>query len=89
MAPKYPSIPEPTLSPESLRDAVLTLKQAFEVLSGQRGNPDYRAVLLPELTAAQTRLTDYESAWTDYTPVISLPVAARSRQLPRLENTRR
>jgi hypothetical protein len=52
MAPKYPSIPEPTLDPQSLRDAVLTLKQAFEVLTGQRGNPDYRAVLLPELVAS-------------------------------------
>jgi hypothetical protein len=31
---------------------VLTLKQAFEVLTGQRGNEDYRAVLLPELTAS-------------------------------------
>ena len=52
MAPKYPSIPEPTLSSESLRDSVLTIKQAFEVLTGQRGNEDYRAVLLPELTAS-------------------------------------
>lgn len=52
MAPKYPSIPEPTIAPESLRDAVLTIKQAFEVLTGQRGNQDYRAVLLPELTAS-------------------------------------
>jgi len=47
MAPKYPSIPEPTIKPESLRDAVLTLKQAFEVLTGQRGNANY-AALLPE-----------------------------------------
>ena len=52
MAPKYPSIPEPTLKPESLRDSVLTIKQAFEVLTGQRGNQDYRAVLLPELIAS-------------------------------------
>ena len=52
MVAKYPAIPEPTIRPDSLRDAVLTLKQAFEVLSGQRGNPDYRAVLLPELTAS-------------------------------------
>jgi len=52
MAPKYPSIPEPTIAVESLRDAVLTIKQAFEVLTGQRGNQDYRAVLLPEITAA-------------------------------------
>ena len=52
MAPKYPAIPEPTLKPESLRDTILSVKQAFEVLTGQRGNPDYRAVLLPELTAS-------------------------------------
>jgi hypothetical protein len=52
MAAKYPAIPEPTLEPTSLRDAILSIKQAFEVLTGQRGNQDYRAVLLPELTAS-------------------------------------
>jgi hypothetical protein len=51
MALKYPSIPEPTTAPESLRDAILSIKQMLEILTGQRGNPDYRAVLLPELTA--------------------------------------
>jgi len=82
MAPKYPSIPEPTIAPESLRDAVLTIKQAFEVLTGQRGNPNYRAVLLPELTASDNaddaaiaaltaKIDGYESAWTSYTPSLS------------------
>jgi hypothetical protein len=37
MAPRYPAIPEPTTDPASLRDAVMSLKQAFEILSGQRG----------------------------------------------------
>ena len=62
MVAKYPSIPEPTLKPESLRDAALTLKQAFEVLTGQRGNEDYRAVLLPELTEV---VTDVDTNVTD------------------------
>jgi hypothetical protein len=60
MVAKYPAIPEPTLKSEALRDSVLTIKQAFEVLTGQRGNPDYRAVLLPELTALEARLTTVE-----------------------------
>ena len=47
MVAKYPAIPEPTIEPTSLRDAVLSLKQAFEIHTGQRGNPNYRA-LLPE-----------------------------------------
>jgi hypothetical protein len=77
MAPKYPAIPEPTIDPVSLRDVVMALKQAFEVLSGQRGNPDYRAVLLPELTALGAD-TDtgwssfaYVNSWADYPPPFS------------------
>lgn len=38
MAPRYPSIPDPTTDPQSLRDAVLALKQAFELMAGTRGN---------------------------------------------------
>ena len=79
MVAKYPAIPEPTIEPTSLRDAVLSLKQAFEILSGQRGNQDYRAVLLPELTStansleARTVAPDtiwnpfpYINGWVDY-----------------------
>ena len=44
MAPRYTSIPEPTLKPESLRDSILSIKQVLEVLTGQRGNPNYRAL---------------------------------------------
>ena len=61
MVAKYPSIPEPTLQPSSMRDALLSVKQAFEVLTGQRGNHDYRAVLLPELTA-EVKSTDADVA---------------------------
>jgi len=46
MVAKYPAIPEPTIEPTSLRDAVLSLKQAFEILTGQRGNPSYAALVL-------------------------------------------
>lgn len=38
MAPRFPSIPDPTADPQSLRDAVLALKQAFELMAGTRGN---------------------------------------------------
>lgn len=44
MAPKYPAIPEPTSDTNSLRDAVLALKQAVELLTGQRGGDDTTAV---------------------------------------------
>lgn len=37
-APRYPAIPDPTTDPQSLRDTVLALKQAVELLSGQRGD---------------------------------------------------
>jgi len=78
MAPKYPSIPEPTLSPESMRDAILTLKQAFEILSGQRGNQDYRAVLLPELTAGI-------AGASVRTPALEARIAALEARLDALE----
>lgn len=38
MAAKYPSIQEPTTDNESLRLAILALKEAFEILSQQRGS---------------------------------------------------
>ncbi|MCK1742172.1 hypothetical protein IVA80_15210 [Bradyrhizobium sp. 139] len=44
MAPKYPSIPDPTNDPNSLRDTVLSLKQAVELLTGQRGDDSTTAV---------------------------------------------
>lgn len=37
MALKYPAIPDPNLTPESMRDSMITVKQAFEIHSGQRG----------------------------------------------------
>ena len=85
MAPKYPSIPEPTLDPQSLRDAVLTIKQAFEVLTGQRGNQDYRAVLLPELTASNnadniaiSNLANSAAVRYDVAQTLSLTAAAQA-----------
>jgi hypothetical protein len=44
MAPKYPAIPDPTSDVNSLRDAVLALKQAVELLTGQRGDDSTTAV---------------------------------------------
>lgn len=37
--PKYPAITEPTTDPSSLRDSVLNLKEATEMLTRQRGDP--------------------------------------------------
>jgi hypothetical protein len=56
MVAKYPALPEPTIKVDSIRDTVLSIKQAFEILTGQRGNPAYRAVLLPEITEVNARL---------------------------------
>ena len=76
MAPKYPAIPEPTTQPDSLRDASLSIKQAFEVLTGQRGNPDYRAVLLPELTSTNTTVAGNAAAIADNAAAIADNAAA-------------
>lgn len=54
---KYPAIPEPTIEPVSLRDSILSIKQAFETLTGQRGNPNYRALLPADLDNANAALT--------------------------------
>ena len=80
MVAKYPAIPEPTLQPSSMRDSLLSVKQAFETLTGQRGNPDYRAVLLPELTAgaasAGARAAALEAAIAANTAAISARTVA-------------
>lgn len=66
MAPRYPAIEEPTVDPASLRQAVLSLKQAVEILTAQRGDP---------LDAAVTLRTQIDPAdlseWRTYTPVIT------------------
>lgn len=52
----YPAIPEPTNDPNSLRDSVLALKQAFEILSGQKGVAGVAAVTAD--AAAATNATN-------------------------------
>jgi hypothetical protein len=49
MAAKYPAIPDPSLAPESLRDSVISVKQAFEIHTGQRGNKLKAAVTWQDL----------------------------------------
>lgn len=46
----YPSIADPTTSPQALQRAVGNLKEAVELLTGQRGNP--AATSLPDQIAA-------------------------------------
>ncbi len=54
MTIKWPAIPDPTLDPRSLRDSVLAMKQAFEILTGARGSGDYKALLSgDDLTVAE------------------------------------
>lgn len=38
MAPRYPSIPEPSTDTEALRRADLAIKETLEVITGTRGN---------------------------------------------------
>jgi hypothetical protein len=45
---RYPSVPEPGNDLHSLRVAVIALKEAVELMAGQRGR-------LPELTTVVTR----------------------------------
>lgn len=54
MAPRYPSIPDPTVDPQSLRDSVLALKQAFELLAGLRG--DVGAASAADLASASATI---------------------------------
>lgn len=54
---RYPAIPEPTIQPVSLRDSILSLKQAFETLTGQRGNPGYAALVPADLSNINEALT--------------------------------
>lgn len=48
---KYPSIPDPTTAPENLLDATLALKQAMEIVTGQRGDKLHTAVTWADLVA--------------------------------------
>lgn len=51
MAAKYPSIPDPTTDPISLRQATLALKEGFEILTHQRKNAGVSAVTWDDLVA--------------------------------------
>lgn len=67
MAPRFPSIPDPTADPQSLRDAVLALKQAFEMMAGTRGN--VASATAEDLASASetiaTNTSDIETLQTD------------------------
>lgn len=41
MYKKVPGIPEPSLDPRSLQNTAIALKEAVELMSGQRGGPMY------------------------------------------------
>ncbi|RZN09630.1 hypothetical protein CWO91_16510 [Bradyrhizobium genosp. SA-3] len=70
MAPKYPAIPDPTNDPNSLRDALLALKQGFEILSGQRGNSGVSAVTSDDLSSQNYQsASDVSTAIADVGPV--------------------
>jgi hypothetical protein len=84
----YPAIPEPTNDPNSLRDSVLALKQAFEILSGQKGVAGAAAVTAASaaattasLSAATTALAATVSAGATYTQsetgAVSSPLISR------------
>lgn len=37
-APRYPSIPDPSLEPEALRKSDIAIKETLEIMTGVRGN---------------------------------------------------
>ena len=47
--PKYPAISEPTTDGASLRESVLNLKEATEMLTRQRGDPAASAITWADL----------------------------------------
>lgn len=49
--PKYPAISEPTTDGASLRESVLNLKEATEMLTRQRGDPIASAITWADLVA--------------------------------------
>ncbi|WP_454627803.1 tail fiber domain-containing protein [Bradyrhizobium cenepequi] len=68
MAAKYPSIPDPTIDPASLRDSVLALKQAFEIMSGQRGDPSSAAVLPGDLSDTKSSIETINNSLGGFLP---------------------
>ena len=53
---KLPSVPHFGEDTKSIAAALLAIKEIVEVLAGQRGDPNDRAVTLTELNAALARL---------------------------------
>lgn len=49
--PKYPAINEPTTDVASLRESILSLKEATEMLTRQRGDPLASAITWADLVA--------------------------------------
>ncbi len=49
--PKYPAINEPTTDTASLRESILSLKEATEMLTRQRGDPLASAITWADLVA--------------------------------------
>lgn len=77
---KYPAIPEPTVSSESLRDSVLSLKQAFEILTGQRGNAANAAITSDSLPAFGDDIASLQAALNATTAALSAYVKLAGNQ---------
>ena len=56
--PKYPSIQDPAPDPESLRQAILQLKEAVEILTRQRRPVGYGAVTWQDLVDLELIASD-------------------------------
>lgn len=51
MTTKYPAIPDPVTSVDSLRDTTIAIKEAVEILARQRGDRSTSAVTWQDLLA--------------------------------------
>ena len=54
--PGVPAIPQPTVDPKAMLFTLMALKEAVEVLSGQRGTGDHRAATLVEVRTMMSTL---------------------------------
>jgi hypothetical protein len=58
-----PAVPFPLPEPKALQASVAALKEGLEVLSGQRGTPDNRALTVQDLVDLGLITTDQATAW--------------------------
>lgn len=82
----YPAIPEPTTDPQALRNTVQQLKEAVEILTGQRGGTQLEERIETAFGEVSARLREIETVVANQTESLARRVTSLESSFDRTRN---